>query len=89
MAEKRVEIEINGKVFKVPEHLVEDMQLFGASLTKRTIKAPPPELLNIKPKAVILPKEDTAEAPTELNVKSKAVILPDKEVKKPVTRKRK
>jgi hypothetical protein len=56
MAEKKVEVEINGKILRVPEHLVNDMAKFGATLTKRTIKNPPKELLNMpEPRKVVLP----------------------------------
>jgi hypothetical protein len=56
MREKKVEVEINGKKFRCPEHMMEDMMRFGASQTKRTIKNPPKEvLLMMEAKKIILP----------------------------------
>jgi hypothetical protein len=66
MVEKRVEVEINGKILRVAEHMVPDLMKFGASVTKRTIKEPPKELLSMKPKEIILP-EPTVELEPVLN----------------------
>ena len=64
MKQKKVEVEINGKKFMVAEHMVPDMIKFGASQTKRTVKNPPKELLNMPaPKTVILPENPVVEAP--------------------------
>lgn len=93
MAEKKVEVEINGKILRVSEFILPDILKFGATLTKRTIKNPPPELLNM-PKTIILPKKkeevkepevQTVAEPEPQIVKEpepKTIILPEKKTPK-------
>lgn len=54
MRERKVEVEINGKIIRVSEHMLSDIAKFGGTSTKRTVKNPPVELLQM-PKKVILP----------------------------------
>ena len=74
--EKRIEVEINGRKKMIPEHMLEDYEKFGATLTKRVVKLPP-ELQSEK--TVILPGKAGVVPPP------KTAILPEmKERKKPV-----
>lgn len=85
MAERKVDVEINGKRFRVAEHLVGDMLKFGASTTKRVVKEPPRELLQMLPKSIILPKKVSPEKPPEPveEIVNKEVIV-EKSVLKPL-----
>ena len=78
--EKRVEVEINGKKLRVLEHLVPDMMKFGASLTKRSVKEPPRELLNLVPKKVVIPAEKPIEKPVEDFPAPIEAVVPDLEL---------
>jgi hypothetical protein len=90
--ERKVEVEVNGKRFRVPEHMVRDMSRFGGSLTKKIIKSPPTELLSMMPKKIILPVTKTDEVvaekilepvPDNLKLPSEpAKVLPVAEIKK-------
>jgi len=68
--EKKVEVEINGKILRIPEHMLGDIMKFGATQTKRIVKNPPKELLVMPlPKKLVLPraeiKREYAELPNE------------------------
>jgi len=58
MAIKRVELEVNGKIIRVAEHMVADVLKFGATYTKRIIKEPPVEIIMPLPKKIIIPRTD-------------------------------
>lgn len=53
---EKVTVEINGRTFRVPRHMLEDLQRFGATQTKRVVKDPPPELSNMQPRKIVVPK---------------------------------
>ena len=74
MREKKIEVIINGKVRRVPEHMLEDMMKFGATTTKRTVKEIPKELLKFpEPKKMIVPPKEVISDP-----------LPKMEITEPV-----
>ena len=55
--EKKIEVEINGRVRRIPAHMLEDMLRFGATETKRAIKQVPKELLKFPDaKKIIVPE---------------------------------
>lgn len=87
--EKKVELEINGKIVRASEHMVPDLMRFGATQTRRSIKDPPKELLNMPPpKKVILPSdklEDKEETP-KVELKE-AIPAPDLKPKRNVRNK--
>ena len=58
MAEKRVELEVNGKIIRVVESMVADVLKFGATYTKRIIKEPPVEIMMPLPKKIIIPRSE-------------------------------
>jgi len=54
--EKKVEVEIDGRKYRIAEHMLEDASRFGASVIKRQTKAVPAELLKVPEiKKTILP----------------------------------
>ena len=83
--EKKIEVEINGRVRRIPAHMLEDMLRFGATETKRAIKQVPKELLKFPDaKKIIFPEPKKImlkEAPAEL-IKDP---LPEAEPIKPAT----
>jgi len=42
--EKKVEVELNNRRYRIPEHMLEDAEKLGATSIKKTIKNPPKEL---------------------------------------------
>jgi hypothetical protein len=98
MRNKKVEVEVNGRIIRVPENMLHDLERFGVSQSKRVIKNPPKELLNMPdPKTLIRP----ATLKTVLPPEKKEIVpevqkeVPDvvpevkKERKKPVRSKSK
>ncbi len=90
--EKKVEMEINGKIVRVSEHMVPDLMRFGATQTKRSIKDPPKELLNMPPpKKVILPSDKLEDKKEEIPgadvVPKKVIPAPDLKPKRNVRNK--
>jgi len=54
--EKKVEVEIDGRKYRIAEHMLEDASRFGASVIKRQTKPVPAELLKVPEiKKTILP----------------------------------
>lgn len=54
--EKKVEVVVNGRKFRIPEHMVEDFARFGATRSQRIVKPAPDEILKTtQPKKIILP----------------------------------
>jgi hypothetical protein len=94
MRNKKVEVEVNGRIIRVPENMLHDLERFGVSQSKRVIKNPPKELLNMPdPKTLIRPATLKTVLPPE-----KKEIVPEvqkevpevkKERKKPVRSKSK
>ncbi len=90
MAERKVEVEINGKKLRVSEHMVEDIMKFGATMTKREIKNPPKELTMPLPKKVVIPAKpiEAVAKPTEALPDPQAIKLaPELKTRKPRTKK--
>ena len=42
--ERKIEVELNNRRYRIPEHMLEDAEKLGASTIKKTIKNPPKEL---------------------------------------------
>lgn len=57
--EKKIEVEIDGRIVRIMPHMLKDATKFGASTLKRQSRRVPDELLNIPAKS-ILPPEKTA-----------------------------
>lgn len=67
--EKKIEVEIGGKIHRIAEHMLDDATRFGATVTKRQIKDIPQELLLIPdPIKVIIPPLPVPPAPKEIKV---------------------
>jgi hypothetical protein len=87
--EKKIEVEVNGRVMRVPEHMLSDMMKFGATQTKRSVKEPPKELLNqVKPQAIITPKrppelEKKVTKPENQFPEPQEIVTPDPLTEKP------
>ena len=81
--EKKIEVEIDGKKFRIMEHLLEDASRFGASVIKRQVKEPPKELTMAKKDIVktVLPPMIDLPVPTDETIEAP--------VKKPIRRKKK
>lgn len=89
---KKVEVEINGKILKVSEHMVDDLMLFGATLTKRKIREAPQELRFPAPRKIkpvenaeeVIPNEEfnPNEIPEPREVKKPALKKPVKRTKR-------
>jgi hypothetical protein len=78
--DKKIEVEINGKKLRIPEHMLSDFMKFGAMQTKREVKNPPKELLStIQPKRVITPPKELTEESKELTEfpEPKPITTPD------------
>ena len=75
MAIKRVELEVNGKIIRVAEHMVADVLKFGATYTKRIIKEPPVEIIMPLPKKIIIPRADNLKKLEE--IVKEPVVQPD------------
>jgi hypothetical protein len=60
MREKKVEVEVNGKIIRVSRHMVDDINRFGGALIKRPVKNTPSELLKLpeSKKIILLPKQE-------------------------------
>lgn len=54
--EKKIEVQKDGRTFLVQEHMLSDLAKLGVTTTKRSIKEPPKELINM-PKKVIMPSD--------------------------------
>ena len=82
--EKKIEVEIDGRRYKILPHMLEDASRFGASVIKRQVKEIPKELLIIptEVKKVILPPTNLEPLPVVPEVKEEVPI-------KKVTRKKK
>lgn len=64
--EKKVEVNIDGRIVRVMPHMVSDISKFGGSETRRVIKETPKELMHPLPKKLLLskvelPKEELPE----------------------------
>lgn len=57
-AEKKISVEINGKIVRIMPHMLADIKKFGGSEQRRVIKEPPKELLQPLPKRLILPRTE-------------------------------
>lgn len=55
--EKKIEVEIDGKIVRIMPHLLEDAARFGASTLKRQSRKVPDELLNIPAKPILPPEK--------------------------------
>jgi len=87
--EKKVEVEIDGRKYRIAEHMLEDASRFGASVIKRQTKPVPAELLKVPEiKKTILPpimefgKEDEKEVEKE----TKVIEQPKKVTRKKATK---
>ena len=57
--EKKVEVEIDGRKYRIAEHMLEDASRFGASAIKRQLREVPAELLKVPEiKKIVLPPKD-------------------------------
>ena len=64
--EKKVTVEVNGRLVRVMKHTMDDVILLGASTLNKTVKNPPREL-TLKPKEEdILPEMTTSKTEIEL-----------------------
>ena len=43
--EKKVEVELNNRIYRIPEHTLEDAERLGATSIKKQVKNPPKELI--------------------------------------------
>jgi hypothetical protein len=88
--EEKVEVEINGRKFRVPKHMVDDYMKLGALQTKRLVREPPKELREVQPKKIILPPKDLLPVMKLEDVQPQEIIEPEKKLrKKPVRSKAK
>jgi hypothetical protein len=60
--EKKVEVNIDGRIVRVMPHMVGDMTKFGSTEPRKVVKEPPKELMHPLPKRLLLTK---AELPKE------------------------
>jgi hypothetical protein len=58
--EKKIEVEIDGKIVRIMPHMLEDASRFGASVIKRQTRKVPEELLNIPKKEILKPDPNLA-----------------------------
>jgi hypothetical protein len=78
MREKKVEVEINGKIVRVSRHMIDDINRFGGALIKRPVKNTPSELLKFPEpaKIILLPKQElTPEVKTPEVVKEPVEVI--------------
>lgn len=68
--EKKITVEINGRLVRIAEHLLEDAQRFGAVMIRRVVKETPKELLKPSP----LPEMKTVALPSIELVKRKPPV---------------
>jgi len=64
--EKKVTVEVNGRLVRVMKHTMDDVILLGGSTLNKTVKNPPKEL-TLKPKKEdVLPEMTTSKTEIEL-----------------------
>ena len=72
--EKKVAVEVNGRIVRVMKHTMDDVILLGGSTVNKTVKNPPKEL-TLTAKPIIAKKENLPEMVT---TKSEIDIVKDK-----------
>lgn len=70
--EKKIPVEVNGRIVRVMPHMLGDIKKFGGTEQHKVIKEPPKELLQVLPKRIILPR---------MEVDPKPLIIEEPEVK--------
>lgn len=65
--EQKVEVEKDGRVMRIPKHMLEDALRLGCTQTKKPIKNPPKELL--------LPRNPTVKIEANAEVKSEIELV--------------
>lgn len=76
---KKIEIEVNGRTVRVMEHMLSDLEKFGASRVKRVIKEMPRELMIIP--ARVLPEMKTTEPISPIRVEQELPKIRKKPVR--------
>jgi len=74
--EKKIEVEINGKKLRIPEHMLSDMMKFGATQTRRNVREAPKELQKMEPKRIIIPPKELVK-PVLNEIPKPVEIVPD------------
>lgn len=82
--EKKIEVEIDGRKYRISPHMIDDVTRFGASVIKRQTKEVPKELLTIPAipeiKKTILPPTNLELLP-EVKKEIQVEVLPPEPVK--------
>lgn len=81
--EKKIAVEVNGRIIRVMPHMLADVKKFGGSEQRRVIKEPPKELLSPLPlpKKLILPRTEPVKSEIIPAVKPEPASYPGDEVK--------
>ena len=67
--EKKIEVEIGGRKVRIAEHQLADAERFGATLAKKIIKVPPPELTKpLEKKTISIPEPEIKITPAKAEV---------------------
>jgi hypothetical protein len=60
--EKKIEVEVSGRKVRIMEHQLKDAEKFGATIARKIIKSPPPELIK---KTIIVPEPEIVITPAK------------------------